>query len=80
MSDLWMLAAITSTAGAVRELIALRRCRARWASIERVVARAMPGTRLVDRDRDGAVIDVTIKHVDDRSAAQAHHEPHESAS
>ena len=41
----------------VREWIALRRYCARRDSVERLVAGLAPGSRITDRDTDGAVLD-----------------------
>ena len=66
MSRAWVEAAIAATAlttpaaPVLRGLIDLWRYRMRRASVERVTAKAVPGTRIVDRDSDGAVMDLTI--------------------
>jgi hypothetical protein len=64
MVDAWAVGIVLGSAalGVGRELIALRRHRQRRSSVERVIAHLAPGSRLVDRDRDGAVVDVTIDH------------------
>lgn len=59
----WAVVAVagsTTVAGLVRELVALCRHRARRASLERLVAGEARCLRVVDRDADGAVIDITI--------------------
>ncbi|WP_143267024.1 hypothetical protein [Amycolatopsis thailandensis] len=46
-----------------RELIALWRYRLRRASVERVVTMMAPGGRVIDRDPDGAVIEVDLHDI-----------------
>ncbi|GAA2776998.1 hypothetical protein GCM10010470_07340 [Saccharopolyspora taberi] len=60
MIDVWVLAVATTTivAAVAREWFALRRYLVRRRSVERVVASAAPGSRVVDREADGATLDV----------------------
>lgn len=55
-----VVAAATTLAGLTRELVALLRHRARRAHLENLVASAAHSLRLVDRDTDGSMIDITI--------------------
>ncbi|MCR6488248.1 hypothetical protein M8542_36005 [Amycolatopsis sp. OK19-0408] len=59
-TPLLAIAAISALGALTRQLIALLRYRVRRASVERVIAQAAPGSRIIDRDADGAVVDVTI--------------------
>lgn len=54
-----VMTALTALAGVGREVVALRRCRARRASLENLVAGPGRCLRVVDRDADGAVIEIT---------------------
>lgn len=61
MVETWavvVMAALTAVAGVARELVALHRCRARRASLENLVAGPGRCLRVVDRDADGAVIEI----------------------
>ncbi|MGW6932666.1 hypothetical protein ACWGE0_21605 [Lentzea sp. NPDC054927] len=70
MSNAWIaLGVLPVVAAVLRELVALRRYRVRRASIESVVGRLGPGSRVVDRDPGGAVIEVTVDRVRDEPAA-----------
>lgn len=73
MSDSWMFALGTAplVAAVLRELLALRRYRVRRASIENVVRHLGPGSRVVDQDPGGAVIEVMVDHVADGSSQDA---------
>ncbi len=61
MVDMWTLVVVvgsTALAKLARELVALQRHRLRWASIEKLVAGSANRLHVVDRDADGAVIDI----------------------
>jgi hypothetical protein len=62
MINVWVSAAATVpvVVSVLRELVALARYRVRPASVERVLHDLGPGSRVVDREPDGAVIEVTI--------------------
>lgn len=62
MTEIWELAPLVAGfAGVVaRGLFELRRGRRRRENIERLVLDAPAGTRIVDRDSDGATIDIVI--------------------
>lgn len=76
MTNVWVLAISTVpvVVAALRELVALRRYRLRRASIERVLHDLSPGSRVVDQDADGAVVEVTIEYLG-TEAARRPHEP-----
>ncbi|MEV6908392.1 hypothetical protein [Amycolatopsis sp. NPDC051071] len=57
-----IVSVVSSCCAVARMLISLRRYRLRRDSLERVVAAAGPGARIVDQDVDG-VIEVTVHHV-----------------
>jgi hypothetical protein len=57
------VAVVSAALAFAREVIALRRYRIRRASIERLVASAGPGARIIDRDADGASVDITVSDV-----------------
>jgi hypothetical protein len=57
----WLLVALSALA-CVRALIALRRSSSRRESIERLVTRLAPGSRLTDQDADGSVLDIVVGH------------------
>ena len=62
MVETWTLVVVvgsTVMARLARELVAVRRHRLRRASIEKLVAGSTGVLRVVDRDADGAVIDIT---------------------
>ncbi|SEQ50915.1 hypothetical protein SAMN05216188_103272 [Lentzea xinjiangensis] len=70
MGNAWMVALglVPVVSVLVRELVALHRYRARRTSIENVVRHLGPGGRVVDRDPDGAVIEVTLDRAVDMSS------------
>jgi hypothetical protein len=62
MVDTWTLVVVagsTVLARLGRELVALHRHRMRRTSIEKLVAGSTSWLRVIDRDADGAVIDIT---------------------
>lgn len=74
MISMWAVVVVASAALAcVRTLIALQRSAIRRSSIERIVARLAPGSRIVDRDADGAVLDITVGHDPVESMSSASH-------
>lgn len=60
-TPLLVIAAVSAISALARQVVALIRYQTRRASIERLVAGAKPGSRVVDRDADGAVVDVTVR-------------------
>lgn len=72
----WMVIALAPTAVAlVRELIGLCRYVLRRASIERVAATTvLPGSRVVDRDDNGALFELTIERRSSEVPAGSDHE------
>jgi hypothetical protein len=59
----WSLAGLVALVALVaRDLIALRRHRIRHASIGRLFSSASPGTLIIDREPDGAVVEISIGH------------------
>lgn len=59
-TPLLTIAAVSALSMLMRQVVALLRYRVRRASIERVISRATPGSRIIDRDSDGAVVEVTV--------------------
>lgn len=60
-TPLVVIAAVSASSALARQVVGLLRYRTRRASIERLVAGAEPGSRVVDRDADGAVVEVTVR-------------------
>lgn len=63
MNTTWVIAmlAISTTTTIARDLVALRRFHARRTSIKQLAG--LPGcVRVIDHDRDGTVVDVTLDH------------------
>ncbi|MET8848516.1 hypothetical protein [Amycolatopsis sp. NPDC004625] len=71
-TPLLAIAAVSALGALARQLIALLRYRVRRASVERVIAQAAPGTRIIDRDADGAVVDVTLSNIARPTDAKCH--------
>lgn len=76
MVNAWMVIALAPTAVALaRELLRLCRYALRRPSIERVAAMTvLPGSRVVDRDDNGALFELTIKRRSPEPPAGSDHE------
>ncbi|OXM59657.1 hypothetical protein CF165_46535 [Amycolatopsis vastitatis] len=59
-TPLLTIAAVSAFSALMRQVVALLRYRVRRASIERVISRVTPGSRILDRDSDGAVFEITV--------------------
>ncbi|UKD51087.1 hypothetical protein L3Q65_24475 [Amycolatopsis sp. FU40] len=62
MVETWavvVMGALTAGAGVARELVSLRRARVRRTSLENLIAGPGGCLRVVDRDAEGAVIEIT---------------------
>jgi hypothetical protein len=76
MVNAWMVIALAPPAVAlVRELLGLCRYVLRRTSIERVAAMTvLPGSRVVDRDDNGASFELTIERHSPEAPASSDHE------
>ena len=65
MYGAWLLMALVPAISAcVPALIALHRASSRRSHLERIALRLPPGSRVVDQDADGAVLEIVIGHAE----------------
>jgi hypothetical protein len=60
MAMVWVVAVASTVPGLVKELVGLYRYVLRRASIERMVAMVGPGSRVVDQDGNGNIVEVAV--------------------
>lgn len=62
MTGGWGFAGVATMVAAVvvRDLIGLRRHCMRHESLNRLTSKASPGTRIIDREPDGAIVEITV--------------------